>query len=94
MARPSRGAPPSWAAIARRPSYSSSSTAISESPAPPISIRCVGPHSVTSWPKMRCQISSSGKPIRAYRPQIVISRPPTGAYQERVMRTADGPGLS
>ena len=34
-------------------------------PAPPISIRWVGPHSVTSWPNSRCQTSSSGKPIRA-----------------------------
>ena len=32
----------------RWPSYSSSSTAISDRPAPPISIRCVGPQSVTS----------------------------------------------
>ena len=40
-----------------------------EKPAPPIIIRWVGPHSVTSWPKMRCQMSSSGKPVSAYRPQ-------------------------
>ena len=32
------------------------------SDAPPISIRWVGPQSVTSWPNSRCQMSSSGKP--------------------------------
>ena len=52
-----------------------------EKPAPPIIIRWVGPHSVTSWPKMRCQMSSSGKPISAYSPQPAIRMPPTGAYQ-------------
>ena len=62
--------------------------------APPIIIRWVGPHSVTSWPKMRCQMSSSGKPIIAYIPQAAISNPPTGACQLRVMRTDAGPGLS
>ena len=41
---------------------------MSDRPAPPISIRWVGPHSVTSWPKMRCQTSSRGKPISAYKP--------------------------
>ena len=35
--------------------------------APPISIRWVGPHRVTSWPNRRCQTSSSGKPISAER---------------------------
>ena len=43
---------------------------------------------------MRCQTSSSGKPISAYSPHPAISKPPTGAYQLRVMRTAAGPGLS
>ena len=43
---------------------------------------------------MRCQTSSSGKPIIAYMPQAAISNPPTGAYQLRVMRSAAGPGLS
>ena len=28
-----------------------------DSPAPPISMRCVGPHKVTSWPNNRCQTS-------------------------------------
>ena len=37
--------------------------------APPISIRCVGPHSVTSWPNRRCQTSSSGKPISENAPR-------------------------
>jgi hypothetical protein len=39
-------------------------------------------------------MSSSGNPINAYSPQPAISNPPTGAYQSRVMRTADDPGLS
>ena len=41
--------------IARSPSYSSSSAAMVENPAPPIIIRWVGPHRVTSWPKMRAR---------------------------------------
>lgn len=81
-------------AMATRPSCSSSSTAINDNPAPPMSIRCVGPQSVTSWPKMRCQMSSSGKPISAYRPHSAMSTPPTGAYQVRVIRIAAGPGFS
>ena len=36
--------------------------AIVDSEAPPIIWMWVGPHSVTSWPKIRCHISSSGKP--------------------------------
>ena len=51
--------------------------------APPISIRCVGPQSVTSWPKSRCQMSSSGKPSSENAPQAQISTPPSGAYQSR-----------
>ena len=50
-------------------------------PAPPISMRWVGPHSVTSWPNRRCQKSSSGKAISENAPQAAISTPPTGAYQ-------------
>ena len=65
-----------------------------ESPAPPISIRCVGPQSVTSWPKRRCQTSSSGKPMSAYRPQAAMKMPLTGAYQVRVILTAATPGFS
>ena len=80
------------AARARIPSTSSTAWPTSDMPAPPISIRCVGPQSVTSWPKSRCQTSSSGKPIRANAPQAAIRRPPTGAYQSRAMRTAAGPG--
>ena len=63
-------------------------------PAPPISIRWVGPQSVTSWPKRRCQKSSRGKAIREKAPQAAISTPPTGAYQPSVIRTAAGPGRS
>ena len=50
-----------------------------ESDAPPNSSRCVGPHSVTSWPKMRCQMSSSGKPASATPEQTRIRTPPSGA---------------
>ena len=56
--------------------------------APPISIRWVGPQSVTSWPKRRCQTSSSGKPMSEKAPQAQTSTPPSGAYQSSVMRTA------
>ncbi|SLI00094.1 Uncharacterised protein [Mycobacteroides abscessus subsp. abscessus] len=71
-----------------------SSTPTSDSPAPPMSIRWVGPQRVTSWPKMRCQMSSRGKPISAYRPAPAMRMPPTGAYQVRVIRTAAAPGFS
>ena len=48
------------------------------SDAPPISIRWVGPQSVTSWPNSRCHMSSSGKPGSANAPQAAIIRPPIG----------------
>ena len=67
---------------------------ISEIEAPPISIRCVGPQSVTSWPNSRCQTSSSGKPISAKPPAAAISTPPSGAYQPSKSRIAVGPGFS
>ena len=51
------------------------------SDAPPISMRWVGPQSVTSWPNSRCQMSSSGKPLSANAPQAAIIAPPTGAHQ-------------
>ena len=57
-------------------------------PAPPISIRWVGPQRVTSWPKMRCQTSSSGKPISAKAADAIIAIPPSGAYQSPLIRTA------
>ena len=62
--------------------------------APPMSIRWVGPQSVTSWPKILCQTSSRGKPIRANIPQVVITTPPRGAYQSPTMRTALREGFS
>ena len=62
--------------------------------APPMSIRWVGPHSVTSWPNRRCQTSSSGKPIRLKAPQAQIRTPPSGASQSLPMRIAVGPGFS
>jgi hypothetical protein len=65
-----------------------------ESDAPPNSSRCVGPHSVTSWPKMRCQMSSSGKPISATPEHTRISTPPSGASSTPGNRRAVGPGDS
>ena len=62
LPHPSAGA---FSPIAARPSRSSNTTAISDNPAPPINIRWVGPHRVTSWPNMRCQMSSRGKPTSA-----------------------------
>ncbi len=78
------------------PPASTNSTAspISVIAAPPISIRCVGPHSVTSWPNSRCQTSSSGKPISANVPAEAIRTPPSGAYQSRPSRIADALGRS
>ena len=48
--------------IARMPSTCRTAIASSAMTAPPMSMRCVGPQSVTSWPKSRCHWSSSGKP--------------------------------
>jgi hypothetical protein len=47
------------------PSCSRTSRPTSDRPAPPMSMRWVGPHSVTSWPNSRCHTSSSGKPEQA-----------------------------
>ena len=77
----------------RVPSASRMPWPISEIEAPPISIRWVGPHSVTSWPNRRCQTSSSGKPISAKPPAAAISTPPSGAYQPSKSRIAVGHGL-
>ena len=57
------------AALARTPSMSRTDRPTSVIDAPPMSMRCVGPQSVTSWPKRRCQTSSSGKPISENAPQ-------------------------
>ena len=78
------------------PPASTNSTAspISVIAAPPISIRCVGPHSVTSWPNSRCQTSSSGNPISANVPADAISTPPSGAYQPGATFTATRDGFS
>ena len=92
-ARPRR---PRWRespALARLPSTSSTARPMSVIAAPPKSIRWVGPQSVTSWPKSRCHMSSSGKPISEKAPQAAIRTPPSGAYQVRVMRTAVALGL-
>ena len=62
--------------------------------APPMSIRWVGPQSVTSWPKRRCQTSSSGNPISANIPQARITTPPSGAYQLPVTLIAVRDGRS
>ena len=64
------------------------------SDAPPISIRWVGPQSVTSWPNSRCHMSSSGKPMSAKAPQAAIIRPPTGAHQSPPRWTAVFAGRS
>ena len=77
----------------RSPSFSSTSRPTSDSPAPPMSMRWVGPQSVTSWPNSRCHTSSRGKPSSAYMPAPASSRPPTGACQPSVTRTEAGPGL-
>ena len=61
--------------------------------APPMSMRCVGPHSVTSWPKSRCQRSSSGKPSSEKLPAANMMIPPSGAYQSRVIFTNVGPSF-
>ena len=88
-----RGPEPAGRGRARRPSCSSTAWPISVIPAPPISIRWVGPQSVTSWPNSRCHMSSSGKPASANAPQEAISRPPTGALQPGAIETAAGPGV-
>ena len=67
------------------------------SDAPPISIRWVGPQSVTSWPNSRCHMSSSGKPMSANAPQAAIirpadRRPPVAAEVDRGLRRALGAG--
>ncbi len=55
--RPSlRSVPPGAFSVASsRDSDSRTAMPTSDMPAPPISIRCVGPQRVTSWPKSRCQ---------------------------------------
>ena len=65
-----------------------------ENAAPPNSSRCVGPQSVTSWPKMRCQMSSSGNASREIEPQTVMITPPSGAHQPLGRRIADRLGFS
>ena len=53
----------------QRPSLSRIPWPIRVIAAPPRSIRWVGPQRVTSWPKMRCQTSSRGKPASENPPQ-------------------------
>ena len=74
--------------LARPPSTCRTAIPISVMTAPPISIRWVGPQSVTSWPNSRCQPSSSGNPASAKAPAAQISTPPSGACQSRVIRSA------
>ena len=76
----------------QRPSLSRIPCPIKVIAAPPRSIRCVGPQRVTSWPKMRCQTSSRGKPASENPPQRKIRTPPTGAYHSRLRRIGAGPG--
>ncbi len=63
------------------PSTCSAQAPSTESEAPPISIRWVGPQRVTSWPKIRCQMSSRGKAASELAPQIAIISAPIGACQ-------------
>ena len=63
-----------------------------ENVAPPISSRCVGPHKVTSCPKIRCHMSSSGKAISDTAPQAQITSAPSGAHQPLGKRTAVSDG--
>ena len=71
------------------------STAIPSSAieAPPMSMRCVGPQSVTSWPKSRCHWSSSGKASSEKLPDANMRMPPSGACQSRVIFTNVGPSF-
>ena len=87
---PSRSRPA--LSLARLPSTSRTASPMSVIEAPPISIRCVGPQRVTSWPKRRCQTSSSGKPVSEKAPQAAIRMPPMGAYQSPEMRIGGGAG--
>ena len=82
------------ARFARMPSTDSTAIPTSVIAAPPISIRCVGPQSVTSCPNSRCQTSSSGKPVSENAPHAQISTPPSGACQSLVRRIADALGRS
>jgi len=79
-------------ALTWRPSDSRMSIPNRLSPAPPISMRWVGPQSVTSCPKSRWETSSSGKPMSANAPQPMRTSPPTGTCQSRVSFTALAPG--
>ena len=53
------------ARIAALPSASRTTIPSTAITAPDIIIRWVAPQSVTSWPKSRCEMSSSGKPSSA-----------------------------
>ncbi len=89
VARPVRTSPE-----ARAPSTSRIMPPSVDSDAPPNSCRWVGPQSVTSWPKMRCQTSSSGKPASAMPEQTRISTPPSGAWSPPGSFSAAAPGFS
>ena len=62
--------------------------------APPISIRWVGPQSVTSWPKSRCQKSSSGKPTSENAPQASDQHAADGRVPVAGDAHGAGPGRS
>ncbi len=89
-ARSAQFASPRFPPASRARSPSTSRTAIPTRviDAPPMSIRWVGPQSVTSWPNRRCQTSSSGKPVSAKAPQAHTRMPPSGAYQSPPSLTA------
>ena len=74
----------------RAPSTSSTERPTRVIAAPPISIRCVGPQSVTSWPNSRCQKSSSGKPES----ENARTREQQHAADRRVPRAGDAHGAA
>ena len=94
MAAPSSSARgvPAGLRRARPPSLTSIAMPITENVAPPRSMKWVGDHSVTSWPKIRCQTSSRGSAARPNAEQKIISAPPTGIRQLPPRRTQAGPG--
>ena len=79
--------------IWRMTSTCSTAMAMSVMAAPPMSMRCVGPQSVTSWPNSRCHWSSSGNASSEKLPATNMRMPPSGAYQSRVIFTNVGPSF-
>ncbi len=72
------------------PSFSSTSIPVTVSIPPKRKTKCVGDQSVTSWPKIRCQTSSSASADRPKLMQTTSSTAPIGTRQPSVMRTQAG----